>query len=129
MARFFTGERFGQPQVLAGMLLLVFVAQCAWLVNHIAPGAEDVLRIREGLGQWRGEWIAGMPSAAPGQQWANEEPYDPHHSALWYLIAAAPLLLSPENTSAARWLAHAPYLIFGVLLGASLWYVARRLYG
>jgi hypothetical protein len=27
------------------------------------------------------------------------------------------------------WLARAPYLIFGVLLGASLWYVARRLYG
>src|SRR5208282_6232792 len=27
------------------------------------------------------------------------------------------------------WLARAPYLLFGVLLGASLWYVARRLYG
>src|SRR6202043_4250725 len=27
------------------------------------------------------------------------------------------------------WLARAPYLTFGVLLGASLWYVARRLYG
>jgi hypothetical protein len=129
MGRFFTRERFGQPQVLAGMLLLVFLAQCVWLVNRSAPGAEDILRIRGGLGQWRGEWIAGTPLAAPEQQWANDEPYDSHHSALWYLIAAAPLLLSPVNTSAARWLAHAPYLIFGVLLGASLWYVARRLYG
>src|ERR1700688_34407 len=27
------------------------------------------------------------------------------------------------------WLARAPYLVFGVLLGASLWYVSRRLYG
>src|SRR6266567_4172077 len=56
MGRFFTRERFGRPQVLAGTLLLIFLAQCAWLVNT-------------------------------------------------------------------------PYLIFGVLLGASLWYVARRLYG
>src|SRR5215467_10634300 len=129
MGRFFTRERFGEPQVLAGMLLLVFLAQCVWLVNRSAPRAEDILRIRGGLGQWHGEWIAGTPLAAPEQQWANDEPYDSHHSALWYLIAAAPSLLSPVNTSAARWLAHAPYLIFGVLLGASLWYVARRLYG
>src|SRR6202166_2310342 len=27
------------------------------------------------------------------------------------------------------WLARAPYVLFGVLLGASLWYVSRRLYG
>jgi hypothetical protein len=27
------------------------------------------------------------------------------------------------------WLARAPYLLFGILLGASLWYVSRRLYG
>jgi len=27
------------------------------------------------------------------------------------------------------WLTHAPYVLFGVLLGASVWYVSRRLYG
>jgi hypothetical protein len=131
MSRFFTRERFGQPQVLAGMLLLVFLAQCAWLVNRSVPGAGDILRIREGLGQWRGEWTAGIPSAARARQSVDDEPYDSHHSALWYLIASAPLLLWPGNASAytAGWLAHAPYLVFGVLLGASLWYVARRLYG
>ena len=33
MARFFTSERFGRPQVLAACLLLVFLAQCLWLVE------------------------------------------------------------------------------------------------
>jgi hypothetical protein len=130
MTRFFTRERFGQPQVLAGMLLLVFLAQCAWLVNRSALRAYDLLRIHEGLGQWRGQWIAGTRSAAGGKHWANDELHDSDHSALWYLIVSGPLLVAPEaNPSAASWLAHAPYLIFGVLLGASLWYVARRLYG
>ena len=58
----------------------------------------------------------------------------PNHSPLWYLIAAAPLLLRrfplrPENIRELHLLAAAPYIIFGLLLGASLWYVSRRLFG
>src|SRR6266487_421282 len=125
MGRFFTRERFGRPQVLAGTLLLIFLAQCAWLVNRsrsVMPEAHEIFRIHEGLGQWRGEWIASTPSAARTQQSVGDEPYDSHHSALWYLIASAPSLLWPRNTANYPywgWLAHAPYLIFGVLLGAS----------
>jgi len=60
--------------------------------------------------------------------------YDAHHSPLWYLIAAAPLWLrpvslQPENIRSLHWSAAVPYLAFGLLLGASLWYVARRLFG
>ena len=36
MGRFFTRERFGRPQILAGLLLLVFLGQCAWLVHRSA---------------------------------------------------------------------------------------------
>src|SRR6266496_349034 len=135
MGRFFTRERFGRPQVLAGTLLLIFLAQCAWLVNRsrsVMPEAHEIFRIHEGLGQWRGQWIASTPSVARTQQSVGDEPYDSHHSALWYLIASAPSLLLPRNKANYPywgWLAHTPYLIFGVLLGASLWYVARRLYG
>jgi hypothetical protein len=60
--------------------------------------------------------------------------YDPDHSPLWYLIASAPITLL--QTTAVHWpvrlwgwLAALPFLIFGTLLGGSLWYVARRLYG
>ena len=60
--------------------------------------------------------------------------YDPNHSPLWYLIASLPMLGWTGTAEAGSfhywgWLARTPYLIFGVLLGASLWYVSRRLYG
>jgi peptidoglycan/LPS O-acetylase OafA/YrhL len=38
-------------------------------------------------------------------------------------------LINPESTPYWRWLPRLPFLAFGVLLGASLWYVARRLCG
>src|SRR6266849_1236934 len=97
MGRFFTRERFGRPQVLAGTLLLIFLAQCAWLVNRsrlVKPEAHEIFRIREGLGEWRGHWIASTPSAARTQQSVGDEPFDSHHSALWYLIASAPSALA-----------------------------------
>ncbi len=147
MGGFFTRERFGRPQVLAGLLLLLFVAQCLWLMNRglrLRPDSGEVFRIHEGLGQWHGEWIAGTPSGARQEAWENLPPgwaqpgwiqndgYDSNHSALWYLIASAPLLVRPgaaPSDGYLGWPARAPCLIFGVLLGASLWYVSRRLYG
>ena len=35
----------------------------------------------------------------------------------------------PEQMLYWAWLLRSPFPIFGALLGASLWYVARRLYG
>src|SRR5713226_6126059 len=147
MGGFFTRERFGRPQVLAGLLLLLFVAQCLWLMNRglrLRPDSGEVLRIRQGLGQWHGERIAGTLSRARREAWENLPPgwaqpgwiqndgYDSNHSALWYLIASAPLLVRPgaaPSDGYLGWPARAPCLIFGALLGASLWYVSRRLYG
>jgi hypothetical protein len=42
------------------------------------------------------------------------------------------MLPEPFDTTtvpASGWLARAPYFVFGLLLGASLWYVSRRLFG
>ena len=59
----------------------------------------------------------------------HNEGYDANHSPLWYLLASLPLLGWTGTSEAGSfhywgWLARLPYLIFGVLLGASLWYVA-----
>src|SRR5271170_3401600 len=145
MARFRTRERFGRPQVLAGFLLLAFLAQCAWLLARgtqpLDVDSDEIFRVQEGLLQWRGQSIAGTPSDARLEAGIDPPPdveqnggYDPNHSALWYLIASAPLLdwqgsSKPNSLRYWGWLARVPYLIFGLLLGASLWYVARRLYG
>ncbi len=144
MSQFFTRERFGRPQVLAGFLLLTFMAQCLWLLlGHTQREAVDsaqLFRVQEGLLQWRGESIAGTPSTNrveagtyPPPEVDQNEGYDPDHSPLWYLLASAALLgWHPPDVNTPLyfgWLERLPYIVFGVLLGASVWYVARRLYG
>src|SRR5437764_8059412 len=146
MGGFFTRERFGEPQVIAGLLLLAFLGQGVWLTTRTlgSPGRSDtdeVVRIEEGLRQWHGQTIAGSayllnPNGSQGFTFYTPFIVDDHdyHSPLYYLIASAPLLawhgdLSPDSRHYWGWLARAPYFLFGVLLGASVWYVARRLYG
>ena len=146
MGSFFTRERFGQPQVLAGILLLIFLAQCVWLAEKgFSRGGvtdSEMFRIEQGLAQWHGLGVAGAPCCAvmgastnpASLESINRGSYDPYHSPLWYLAASSPLLLwpralQPDSIFYWGWLARAPYFAFGVLLGASLWYVSRRLYG
>jgi hypothetical protein len=134
MGGFFTRERFGRPQFLAGLLLLVFLGQCVWLVNretqrHELDG-EEVMRLELGLSYW-GKQSLGYTAYAPLTEAHNSYA---DHSRMWYLIASAPLLLRPGNVEPEAfanliWLVRIPYVLFGILLGASLWYVSRRLYG
>ena len=145
MGGFFTRERFGEPQIIAGLLLLAFLAQCIWLASRTVKSAgqgdrELFFRLQEGLRQWHGEKIAGTSYwLASGR--SDSMSYFPmvvdesrYRSPLYYLIASAPLAVSgnpltPESQRSWEWLARVPYLLLGVLLGASLWYVSRRLYG
>lgn len=145
MGNFFKKERFGQPQFIAGLLLLTFLAQCAWLVrsNMRAGGVSttEVFHIQRGLAGWRGEKQEEVASDAGSNAVAHIPPevtrnagWDPNRSQLYDLISAAPLLVWPaplkaESVQRWGWLARAPWVLAGVLLGASLWYVARRLYG
>jgi hypothetical protein len=145
MGKFFTRERFGQPQVLAASLLLIFMAQCFWLlVRGTLPldvDSSELFRVQEGLRQWHGGAIAGTPSAerleassSPPLEIEQNDGFDPDHSPLWYLLASAAFArgqgLSPgDSVRYWGWLARLPFIILGILLGASLWYVARRLYG
>lgn len=148
MRPFFTRERFGRPQFLAGLLLLVFLAQVLWLVHaELRAGGEmegaEAMRIGEGWRQWRGQGIAAAPSLHVGSSdaeeqlgssVANDNGFDTEHSPLLYLVSAAPMLAWPRAINAEsahywRWLPRLPFLACGLFLGASLWYVARRLCG
>lgn len=142
MSKFFTRERFGRPQFLAALLLLVFLAQCAWLTSRAAqvPNADpNEDRILGGLQLWQARVGYTSYRLAPGElspefsEKLSISHNAPHHSAMYYLIASAPFLVWPDTVSAGSsvwgWLARAPFMSLGVLLGASLWYVARRLYG
>jgi hypothetical protein len=162
MTGYFTRERFGRPQFLAGMLLACFLAQAAWLVHaELRAGAEpdglEAMRIREGWKQWTGRGVAGAPFGDRSEDANLDEPtgagstvgdaasdlsidpqghirrFDSEHSPLLYLATAGVLLIWPEHDgdwlASWRWLPRLPFLACGVFLGASLWYVARRLCG
>ena len=149
LRRFLHSDAFRAPQFAAAALLLVYLLQCVWLVRvqtlHASvPDSDQALRIYQGLEQWesgtiagtpeslRSEAATGVPSAGRAGHLRVRDGYDQDRSPLYYLVAAAPLLLRPRAwlpESLQPLLAVTPYLFFGVMLGASLWYVARRLYG
>jgi len=139
MRPFFTRERFGRPQFLAGLLLLAFLAQALWLVHsELRAGREpddaEAVRIGEGWKQLHGRGIAAAPYSNPDAFIAvTLDSFDTEHSPLLPIVTAAPLLAWPGDLSrgSAHWrrLPRLPFLACGVLLGASLWYVARRLCG
>lgn len=145
MRPYFTRERFGRPQFLAGLLLLAFLLQALWLIrmelsdkDKAPPNGPEGVRITSGWRQWHGRGIAGAPYPPADNGWvdnASDSGYDTQHSPLLSIVTAAPLLVWPEHwftddsSNYWRWLPRIPFLACGVLLGASLWYVARRLCG
>ncbi len=150
MTRFFTRERFGRPQFLAGILLLIFLAQAVWLVRSelrepestgpLGVSASEQVRIAAGWRQIHGGGIAGAPfpdasGSLPLEVARDDAGFDTEHSPLLSLVTAAPLLAWPQALAGSesspywRWLPRIPFLAFGVFLGASLWYVSRRLCG
>jgi len=147
--RFLHSDAIQAPQFIAGAMLLLYLLQCIWLV-HVqalrdpAQDSDSALRIDLGLQQWKGGAIAGtpetlrsesatgMPSAGRSGHLRVRDGYDQDRSPLYYLIAAAPFVVHVgplTSESLQPLLAASPYLFFGVMLGASLWYVTRRLYG
>jgi len=130
-------------------MLLVYLLQCVWLLHvqtmrALLPDSDQGLRMYHGLEEWKKGVVAGTPSALRSEAATGvpsggraghlrvRDGYDEDRSPLYYLTAAAPLLVRPDlwlPQSLLPVVAASPYLFFGVMLGASLWYVARRLYG
>ena len=145
MRPYFTHERFGRPQFLAGLLLLAFLLHALWLVrsellveSRSPLSGSEAVRITAGWRQWHGMGIAGAPYPNPRAESSSESTengFDTQHSPLLPLVASAPLLPLPQRLWNAdlsdywRWFSRLPFLACGVFLGASLWYVARRLCG
>jgi hypothetical protein len=92
----------GRPQRLAALLLLVFFAECLWVVAHrpcplaylSAPHYDGVFACR-----------------------------------IVKLSLAALRLLHYDSSRAAILLVHLPFVLFAVWMGGGLWWVSRRLFG
>jgi len=145
MPPYFAFKGFRNPKLLAGLLLLAFFAQAVWLMQRElsqsdSPDLSESIRVGEGWKQWHGRGIAGAPlrdATTSGEDGvadpAHDSSFDSEHSPLLYLLTAAPMLVwsrfDSESFQYWRWLSRIPFLACGVFLGASLWYVARRLCG
>jgi hypothetical protein len=149
MVAFLTHERFGRAQFFAGALLLAFLTQATWLVHRElssddpdgngGTSVSEQVRIAAGWRQLHGGGLAGAPYPDPPATFpietSRENGFDVEQSPLLSLVTAAPLLAWPqrllgsESSPYWRWLPRLPFLACGVFLGASLWYVARRLCG
>jgi hypothetical protein len=117
----------GRHQLMALLLLAAFAAQCGWLA-----------------------WQRPFTTAEQDHIWSgrqqleyNAVPKNFRYTPLTNIAAAAPLridrdrergsAITPQSVQREiqrlHLLTRLPFLIAGILLGVSVWYVARRLYG
>lgn len=112
--------RVGRPQVFAGLMLLAFLAQCLWTANTRKLSDLEYRYI-----------AAGLPNA--GDKGTNASPFTGWVAALPVRFTALARKIATPALSAALavprpWLLRLPFIIFGLWLGAALWWVARRLF-
>jgi len=104
--------------VFASLLLVPFVLQSLWVVHRTPLRRAETAYAQAGLDHLAGKTLPRDAGALPVPA----------------VVAAAPLIIArwlvpplpPENL---KWLLRLPFVGIGWLLGASIWYVARRLYG
>jgi hypothetical protein len=125
--RFFSHIVIGGPQIFAVLLLAAYAAQCLTLMARVPFTLAEQDHIWAGRQQLE---YSAVPRSFG-------------YSPLPNIVAAAPMRLdenripaknpTPDNVKKEvrrlHWMLRMPFLIVGLLLGVSLWYVARRLYG
>jgi hypothetical protein len=110
--------KVGRPQVFAGLMLLAFLAQCVWVSSS------------RKLSSLEEEYVASGFPPLPGQEYRITSPFTGWVGALPFKVArkAAGTILSEQWVVPKAWMARIPFMVFGLWLGAALWWVARRLF-
>jgi hypothetical protein len=143
--------KVGRPQKLAALLLLLFLAECLWVVNRQEISPQDYRFALCG----REMWEHPSPLAGYFTTCGNLG----GDGTFAYRVAGFPLtaqrlvllgvdkLRSPENRvyasgslngstwearheiGSVKYLLHLPFICFAIWLGGGLWWVTRRLFG
>ena len=143
--------KIGRPQRLAAVLLLIFMAQCFWVVSRQQLSPEDYRFARCGREMWeRPSPLAGYFTSCGNLNGDGTFAYRVAGFPLTVqrlVLLAGDKLRSPENQVYAggslngstwearheltnvKYLLHLPFVFFAAWLGAGLWWVARRLFG
>jgi len=115
MPNYFSRERFGLPQAIGALLLLAFVAQCAWFCGKAPLSDREVQYLHPEVVQWmHGGDAPSMTSPA---------------THTFSAVAAKLVLPESVDTLFGRLVLRFPFVLIATALAASLWYVSRRLFG
>jgi hypothetical protein len=108
--------------LIALFLLAAFFAQCAWFVASVPLTQLEADQILRGVALLRHVPLDTEPVSSP---------LVPLLSVVGILfhLPQNPVLLDQFWLDQHRWFIRAPFLLAGLSLALSLWYVARRLYG
>jgi hypothetical protein len=143
--------QIGRPQRLAGLLLLVFLIECLWVVSRQELSPTDYRYALCGREMWErpsplagyfttcgnlngdGTFayrVAGLPLTAERLVLLGADRLRKSENRLY---AAGTLNGSTwearHEISGVKYLMHVPFILFSVWLGGGLWWVCRRLFG
>jgi len=130
-------ERPGKPRViLPALLVLLYVAQCAWFIGTQSLTNDEPLHIIAGLDAWRHgrfeRWndhppmvylLLTLPLLPMGAE--IDLPAEPSKNDITGIPRAERMVPSPQAIS---WGARPLNVVLGVILGLLLWTAARRYY-
>jgi hypothetical protein len=143
--------QIGRPQQLAALLLLLFLAECAWVISRQELSPQDYRFARCGREMWeRPSPLAGYFTTCGNLNGDGTFAYRVAGlplTAQRLLLLASDKFRSPENRLyvdgslngttwearhelfSVKYLLHLPFVFFAIWLGGGLWWVARRLFG
>jgi hypothetical protein len=143
--------KFGWPQRLAALLLVLFLSQCLWVISRQQLSTNDYRFARCGREMWErpsplagyftscgnlngdgtfGYRVAGLPlSAERLALLAVDKMRTPENRVYAAGSLGGSTWEARHELASVKYLLHLPFLFFAIWLGAGLWWVARRLFG
>lgn len=143
--------KVGRPQQLAALLLLFFLGECLWVVNHQQLSQQDYRYAQCGRQMWeRPSPLAGYFTTCGNLNGDGTFAYRVAGLPLTLqrlVLLGADKLRKPQDRLYAqgtlngsmwearhqlfnvKYLLHLPFIFFAIWLGGGLWWVSRRLFG
>lgn len=143
--------KMGVPQRWAAVLLLVFLAECSFVISRQSVTSADYRYARCGREMWeRPSPLAGYFTSCGNLNGEGTFAYRLAGfplTAQRLLLEAGDRFRKPENRiysagslngstwearheiGQVKWLLHLPFVVMAMWLGAGLWWVSRRLFG
>jgi Dolichyl-phosphate-mannose-protein mannosyltransferase len=116
--------KIGRPQVLAGLMLLAFLAQCLWAARSRKISALEYQYMFSGLAGTDKQQAPAVSLDSPFTSFVAALPV----RAISGLRTTGPASWNAYLAVPRPWILRLPFVMFGVWLGGALWWVARRLF-